>query len=156
MRALPSAVRSDTEGSCMVDEVTSTAERTGRWAGSLPLVFGAGAAVGLLGGMVGLGGAEFRLPLLIGLFGFAALAAVIVNKAMGLVVVISALPARLAAVPLSDLANHWVIAIEEGGNSLSRSDIALRNSQEWQRQCAGRDCCNSEYRLCQDAKAARE
>lgn len=38
-----------------------------------PLVFAAGAAVGLLGGMVGLGGAEFRLPLLISLFGFAAL-----------------------------------------------------------------------------------
>ena len=33
----------------------------------------AGAAVGLLGGLIGLGGAEFRLPLLIGVFGFAAL-----------------------------------------------------------------------------------
>jgi uncharacterized membrane protein YfcA len=48
---------------------------------SLPLAFAAGAAVGVLGGMIGLGGAEFRLPLLISLFGFAALAAVIVNKA---------------------------------------------------------------------------
>ncbi|WP_199543097.1 hypothetical protein [Prauserella sp. PE36] len=36
------------------------------------VVFTAGAAVGLLGGMIGLGGAEFRLPLLIGMFGFAA------------------------------------------------------------------------------------
>ena len=66
---------------------------------STPLVFGAGAAVGVLGGMIGLGGAEFRLPLLIGLFGFAALSAVILNKAMSLVVVLVALPARLAAVP---------------------------------------------------------
>ena len=40
----------------------------------------AGAAVGLLGGLIGLGGAEFRLPLLIGVFGFAALQAVILNK----------------------------------------------------------------------------
>ena len=40
---------------------------------STPVVFGAGAAIGVLGGMIGLGGAEFRLPLLIGLFGFAAL-----------------------------------------------------------------------------------
>ncbi|MET9668008.1 hypothetical protein ABZY19_21935 [Streptomyces sp. NPDC006475] len=31
---------------------------------STPVVFGAGAAVGVLGGMIGLGGAEFRLPLL--------------------------------------------------------------------------------------------
>jgi hypothetical protein len=49
---------------------------------SLVAAFIAGAAVGLLGGMIGLGGAEFRLPLLIGLFGFLALQAVIMNKAM--------------------------------------------------------------------------
>lgn len=59
---------------------------------SAPVVFGAGAAIGVLGGMIGLGGAEFRLPLLIGLFGFAALSAVILNKAMSLVVVLVALP----------------------------------------------------------------
>ena len=33
------------------------------------LAFLAAAAVGLLGAMIGLGGARFRLPLLIGLFG---------------------------------------------------------------------------------------
>jgi len=38
--------------------------------------FCAGVAIGLLGGLIGLGGAEFRLPLLIGLFGFVALRAV--------------------------------------------------------------------------------
>ncbi|MEU5087285.1 hypothetical protein [Streptomyces sp. NPDC021356] len=42
--------------------------------GSVPVVFSAGAAIGALGGMIGLGGAEFRHPLLIGLFGFAACA----------------------------------------------------------------------------------
>jgi hypothetical protein len=62
-------------------------------------VFGAGASVGLLGAMIGLGGAEFRLRLLIGVFGFAALQAVILNKAMSLVVVITALPARLPPSP---------------------------------------------------------
>jgi uncharacterized membrane protein YfcA len=69
--------------------------------------FGAGAAVGLLGGLVGLGGAEFRLPLLLTILGFAALAAVIVNKAMSLVVVIVAIPARMAAVPLTDVVGEW-------------------------------------------------
>ncbi|WP_237749528.1 hypothetical protein [Streptomyces sp. SS] len=73
---------------------------------SLPLVFGTGAAIGILGGMVGLGGAEFRLPVLIGLFGFAALSAVILNKAMSLVVVVAALPARFVAVPAADVAAH--------------------------------------------------
>ncbi|WP_256355711.1 hypothetical protein [Streptomyces sp. PKU-EA00015] len=84
---------------------------TARPAGSLPLVFGAGAAIGVLGGMIGLGGAEFRLPLLIGLFGFAALSAVILNKAMSLVVVLIALPARLAAVPAAEVAARWPVAV---------------------------------------------
>ncbi|MFF4418660.1 sulfite exporter TauE/SafE family protein [Streptosporangium sp. NPDC001559] len=77
---------------------------------SIPLPLAAGAAVGALGGMIGLGGAEFRLPLLIGLFGFAALSAVILNKAISLVVVLTALPARLAAVSFTDLGTHWAIA----------------------------------------------
>lgn len=85
---------------------------------SLPWAFAAGAAVGVLGGMIGLGGAEFRLPLLIGLFGFAALSAVIVNKAMSLIVVFTALPARLAAVPLAELGTHWTIAVNLLAGSL--------------------------------------
>ncbi|NWF30283.1 sulfite exporter TauE/SafE family protein [Streptomyces sp. PKU-EA00015] len=85
---------------------------------SMPLVFAAGGAVGILGGMIGLGGAEFRLPLLIGLFGFAALSAVILNKAMSLVVVLVALPARLAAVPTSEIAAHWTIAVNLLAGSL--------------------------------------
>ncbi|MDE3722769.1 sulfite exporter TauE/SafE family protein [Nocardiopsis sp. N85] len=85
---------------------------------SMPLVFVAGAAIGVLGGMIGLGGAEFRLPLLIGLFGFAALSAVILNKAMSLVVVLVALPARLVAVPASDLIVHWPVAVNLLAGSL--------------------------------------
>ncbi|GAA4052115.1 sulfite exporter TauE/SafE family protein [Streptomyces shaanxiensis] len=85
---------------------------------SMRLVFGAGAAVGVLGGMIGLGGAEFRLPLLISLFGFAALSAVILNKAMSLVVVLAALPARLAAVPASEVAGHWPVAVNLLAGSL--------------------------------------
>ena len=71
-------------------------------------VFGGGALIGTLGGLIGLGGAEFRLPLLIGAFRFAALEAVIVKKASSLVVVATALPFRAATVrspmwhPLAD------------------------------------------------------
>ncbi|WP_327278987.1 sulfite exporter TauE/SafE family protein [Streptomyces sp. NBC_01205] len=83
-----------------------------------PVVFGAGAAIGGLGGMIGLGGAEFRLPLLIGLFGFAALSAVILNKAMSLVVVLVALPARLVAVPAAEMAARWPIAVNLLAGSL--------------------------------------
>lgn len=80
--------------------------------------FAAGAAVGLLGGLVGLGGAEFRLPLLLTLFGLAALAAVIVNKAMSLVVVLAAIPARIAAVPLSEVADEWTAVLNLLAGSL--------------------------------------
>jgi len=79
----------------------------------------AGAAVGLLGGMIGLGGAEFRLPLFIGLFGFAALQAVILNKAMSLAVVLTALPARLVAVPYFQLTPHWTVAVNLLAGSLA-------------------------------------
>ncbi|MEV7075086.1 sulfite exporter TauE/SafE family protein [Streptomyces sp. NPDC093990] len=89
-----------------------------RSAHSIPVVFGAGAAIGVLGGMIGLGGAEFRLPLLIGLFGFAALSAVILNKAMSLVVVLVALPARLAAVSAGEVAAHWSVAVNLLAGSL--------------------------------------
>ncbi len=85
---------------------------------SIPVTFACGAAVGVLGGMIGLGGAEFRLPLLIGVFGFAALSAVILNKAMSLIVVLTALPARLAAVSFSDLAPHWTVAVNLLAGSL--------------------------------------
>ncbi|MFD3804896.1 TSUP family transporter [Streptomyces sp. NPDC058619] len=83
-----------------------------------PLVFGAGALVGGLGGMIELGGAEFRLPLLIGMFGFAVLSAVIVNKAMSLVVVVTALPARLAAVSFGELGAQGSIAVDLLAGSL--------------------------------------
>lgn len=82
------------------------------------MVLTAGAAVGLLGGMIGLGGAEFRLPLLIGLFGFVALQAIVLNKAMSLVVVITALPARLFAVPLDDLTPYWPVVVNLLAGSL--------------------------------------
>lgn len=71
--------------------------------------FAGGAAVGTLGGLIGLGGAEFRLPLLIGAFRFAALEAVILNKAMSLVVVVSALAFRAGTVPLGEIATNWAI-----------------------------------------------
>lgn len=65
-----------------------------------------------------MGGAEFRLPLLIGVFGFTALAAVILNKAMSLIVVMTALPARLVAVSWSQVIPHWPVAVNLLAGSL--------------------------------------
>jgi uncharacterized membrane protein YfcA len=85
---------------------------------SSPAAFGGGAIIGALGGLIGLGGAEFRLPLLIGAFRFGALQAVILNKAMSLVVVASALPFRAAAVPFASVAANWPIIVNLLSGSL--------------------------------------
>ncbi|MGZ4977232.1 MAG: TSUP family transporter [Methylobacter sp.] len=81
-------------------------------------VFGGGAVIGMLGGLIGLGGAEFRLPLLIGVFGFASLEAVILNKAMSIVVVASALPFRAGTIPLNVLMDHWSVILNLLAGSL--------------------------------------
>lgn len=73
--------------------------------------FGGGAVIGALGGLIGLGGAEFRLPLLIGSFRFAALEAVILNKAMSLVVVAAALVFRTRIISIETVASHGDIII---------------------------------------------
>lgn len=83
-----------------------------------PTAFGAGAVIGTLGGLIGLGGAEFRLPLLIGLFNFAALEAVVLNKAMSLIVVATALPFRAGTVPFATIADHWAIVMNLLAGSL--------------------------------------
>lgn len=77
-----------------------------------------GTVIGSLGGLIGLGGAEFRLPVLIGIFRYAALEAVILNKAMSLVVVASALPFRARAVPLAVVASHWPVIVNLLAGSL--------------------------------------
>jgi uncharacterized protein len=80
--------------------------------------FGGGALIGSLGGLIGLGGAEFRLPLLIGVFQFAALEAVILNKAVSLVVVATALPFRALTVPWGEVAAHWSVIADLLAGSL--------------------------------------
>lgn len=80
--------------------------------------FLSGVAVGTLGGLIGLGGAEFRLPILISLFGFPALEAVILNKAMSLVVVATALPFRAATVPFAAIGSHWSVIVNLLAGSL--------------------------------------
>lgn len=94
--------------------------------------FGGGAAIGTFGGLVGLGGAEFRLPLLIGAFRFAALEAIILNKAMSLIVVASAVPFRATTVPITAMVAHWPIIV----NLLAGSILGAWFGAGWATQLA--------------------
>jgi putative Ca2+/H+ antiporter (TMEM165/GDT1 family) len=66
-----------------------------------------GAAIGLLGGLIGLGGAEFRLPVLLGVFALAAHAAVRLNLLVSLVTLAASALARLGFGGAPGLAAHW-------------------------------------------------
>ena len=78
--------------------------------------FTTGFAIGALGGLIGLGGAEFRLPLLISIFRFNALEAVMLNKAMSLIVVATALPFRTNVISFSLLLqnSHIIFTLLSG------------------------------------------
>ena len=62
-----------------------------------------GAPIGLLGGLIGLGGAEFRLPVLAGVFGYRARRAVALNLAISLITVVSALLIRFGTLSFAPL-----------------------------------------------------
>lgn len=81
--------------------MTATVPARGPWFG-----VGVGAAIGTLGGLIGLGGAEFRLPVLVAGYGFGARRAVPINLAVSFVVLLAALPARTATVSWSLLLPH--------------------------------------------------
>lgn len=99
------------------------------------LAFGVGGVVGVLGGLIGLGGAEFRLPVLLGLFGLAAHRAVRLNLLVSLATVAAAmaarfgfarfplladLPAEIAAVALGAVIAAWL-----GAGLLTRLDARI-------------------------------
>lgn len=80
--------------------------------------FVAGSLIGTLGGLIGLGGAEFRLPVLVGLFRLGTLEAIILNKAMSLVVVAAALLFRGGSITPSILMDHLDVVLNLLAGSL--------------------------------------
>jgi uncharacterized membrane protein YfcA len=73
--------------------------------------FGFGTIVGIAGGLIGLGGAEFRLPYLVGVAGLSARRAVVANLAISLVTVISATIFRAANLPLERMLPYLFPAV---------------------------------------------
>jgi uncharacterized membrane protein YfcA len=85
---------------------------------------GGGAGVGVLGGLIGLGGAEFRLPLLIGWFGLGARVAVPLNLLISLSTVVAALLARLLALGGGAVSAHASAILALGVGSMAAAWIA--------------------------------
>ena len=72
---------------------------THHWPARVAFAFISGGVIAVLGGLMGLGGAEFRLPVLIGALGFAARQAVPLNLLVSLATIVVALVARTILAP---------------------------------------------------------
>ncbi|MBD2103949.1 sulfite exporter TauE/SafE family protein [Leptolyngbya sp. FACHB-261] len=80
--------------------------------------FAWGALVGVLGGLIGLGGAEFRLPVLVSIFNYRTLQAVIINLIVSLVTVAFSFIFRSGVIGLEDVAEHWAVIVNILAGSL--------------------------------------
>ncbi len=67
------------------------------------LAFGLAVPIGLLGGLIGLGGAEFRLPVLVGPLGYQARRAVPLNLTISLITLVASLAIRGRTLSLAPL-----------------------------------------------------
>jgi uncharacterized protein len=93
-----------------------------------------GSLIGTLGGLIGLGGAEFRLPVLIGLFRLGTLEAIVINKATSLIVVGLALLFRLPTIPLAQVLAHSDIILQLLLGSLAGAWFAAGHALTMSRQ----------------------
>ncbi len=97
--------------------------------------FGSGAVIGILGGLIGLGGAEFRLPLLVGWFRLSLLLSVVVNLLISLVTVTFSIFFRLPVQGVTLWMAHWAVVLNllAGSllGSLSGTHIARKATAYW-------------------------
>src|SRR5215210_6835352 len=85
-----------------------------------------GALIGVLGGLIGLGGAEFRLPVLVGFYKFRTLQAIVINLIVSLVTVIFSFIFRVRLSNLDSITSHAPIVFDILAGSLLGSYIGVR------------------------------
>ena len=96
------------------------------WKNFLPFFWGS--LVGIMGGLIGLGGAEFRLPILIQIFRYRTLQAIIINLVVSLVTVIFSLLFRSETISWSLLFANSPIIINILAGSLVGSYIGVNSA----------------------------
>ncbi|QZZ20588.1 sulfite exporter TauE/SafE family protein [Leptothermofonsia sichuanensis E412] len=77
-----------------------------------------GGLVAVLGGLIGLGGAEFRLPVLVSVFHYQTLQAIMINLIVSLVTVTFSFIFRSGIVGLENIAIHWPVIVNILAGSL--------------------------------------
>ncbi len=87
--------------------------------------FAWGALVGVLGGLIGLGGAEFRLPVLVSVFSYRTLQAIVINLIVSLATVTFSFIFRSGVVGLENVAKNWTVIINILVGSLTGSYIGV-------------------------------
>lgn len=87
--------------------------------------FAWGALVGILGGLIGLGGAEFRLPILVSIFNYRTLQAIIINLIVSLVTVTFSFIFRSGIIGLENIVANFTVIINILAGSLIGSYIGV-------------------------------
>lgn len=82
--------------------------------------------IGGVGGLIGLGGGEFRLPILVGLIGFAARAAVPMNQMLSLVTLLTALMMRWSTGSLLGVSEFMPAVVALGVSGMVSAYFSVR------------------------------
>ncbi|MBD2527141.1 sulfite exporter TauE/SafE family protein [Nostoc sp. FACHB-133] len=84
-----------------------------------------GALVGILGGLIGLGGAEFRLPVLVSIFNYRTLQAIIINLIVSLVTVTFSFIFRSGVIGVENVFANLTVIINILAGSLIGSYVGV-------------------------------
>lgn len=88
--------------------------------------FVSGTVVGVLGGLMGLGGAEFRLPILVGYFNFTTFQGIIINLIVSLITVVFSLIFRSSSIPLANVVGNSGVVLNLLAGSITGAFVGVK------------------------------